>query len=484
MTPIIKSLYKLDDLLSRDGISRTLKGRTVETGRTILVTQYDPKWITPQIAQALIESAERVRNLVIPGVFTTIDYHYDGTSFFVVYDAPHHCSPLINLLKSAEKQSFSQLDQWCDQLLDSLHGLETHGVFHGNLSLTNIMAIHPSQSIGLIHTLTHATYLAAVRNQQDRFDSLAFWAPEQVMGEHGNRYADMYAIGVLMYVFYSNQWPYEFTQSLDRMRSVQFAPPRLFQPLNPNLPTGIQSAISRALSKDPADRFHSFVAFKHCINPPDDADNPPLVIQNPVIRVVPGDTIKPGFSWTPRHTRFALIGALALGLAIVLNAVYIDWVTGIPISTVPQLKGKTPDDALHALAQANLKGEIAGEKVDFSVPEGVVVESKPTGNREVKEGRTVFLYIAKHSGSFLVPDLIGMSVSTARGTAPDAQFTYRVVSYQTSTSVPSGNIIAQMPESGTKIKHRGVISLIVSKGSDHNIVPTPDAPSPTDDTPQ
>lgn len=477
MTAIIKSLYKLETPLSRDGISRTLKGHVIETGRTILVTQYDPKWITPQLAQHLIESAERIRNLDIPGVFTTIDCHYDGNSFFVMMDAPHQCAPMLSVLKQTNKHPFSQLSEWCNQIIEALYGLETHGLFHGNISLTNILVVQPSQTIGLIHPLTHAVYLASIRNQTDQFDSLPFWAPEQVSGNLGNRYADMYAVGVLMFVFYSNQWPYEFTQSRSRLQSVQFAPPRPFQPLNTPLAETVSQVIQHALSRSPEDRFSSFSHLKQMLIPPEPPEEPPLVIKDPVMTLIPPEPEKTGFSWTPRHTRIAVILGSLVVLAIIANFIYVSWVTGIPVSTVPQLKGKTPQEATMALAQVNLKAEIAGEKVDFSVPEGVVVESKPTANREVKEGRTVLLYIAKHAGEFLVPDLVGMTVSAARSTAPDAQFGYQVVGAQHSTTVPSGNIISQSPAAGSKAKYGGTITLIISKGMDVGIPPAEPTPS-------
>jgi serine/threonine-protein kinase len=89
--------------------------------------------------------------------------------------------------------------------------------------------------------------------------TFAFMAPEQFSGEFSPA-SDQYALAVMAYLLLTGRTPFEGDlASLLRAHMYDAPPPP--RSLNPNIPVAVESAILRALSKEPAARYPSVAAF-------------------------------------------------------------------------------------------------------------------------------------------------------------------------------------------------------------------------------
>jgi serine/threonine protein kinase len=91
--------------------------------------------------------------------------------------------------------------------------------------------------------------------------SRPFMAPEQIMGKSEVR-SDIWAIGVLMYMFYCEELPfYSDVEKLliDQILEKEPTPPRQ---LNPELPPALEAIILRCLEKDVEKRYASALNLK------------------------------------------------------------------------------------------------------------------------------------------------------------------------------------------------------------------------------
>ena len=86
----------------------------------------------------------------------------------------------------------------------------------------------------------------------------AYMAPEMFEGEAGNEASDIYALGVTLFRAFSCEYPYGNPDAVSPPRRVRPTP---LSALRPDLPAWLQAALSRAIAKDPAERFRDMAEF-------------------------------------------------------------------------------------------------------------------------------------------------------------------------------------------------------------------------------
>ncbi|MBC9712252.1 Stk1 family PASTA domain-containing Ser/Thr kinase [Streptomyces sp. TRM66268-LWL] len=103
------------------------------------------------------------------------------------------------------------------------------------------------------------------------------------------------------------------------------------------------------------------------------------------------------------------------------TAVAITVSKGEPVE-VPDVTGKTPDEARAELEEDGLKVEISQEQVHSEHDKGLVGEQSPGGGASLAEGDTVTLKISKGPEMVEVPDVVGMKVGEAKDELTAAGF--------------------------------------------------------------
>ena len=139
----------------------------------------------------------------------------------------------------------------------------------------------------------------------------------------------------------------------------------------------------------------------------------------------------------------------------------------VKTTTVPDLKGRTREEAEKLLEEAGLVG-VASEASN-DAEEGTVFEQSPAKGEEVEEGSTVTYTVSTGPGTVSIPNVVGDGENSALGALEDAGFSVSR-EYEYSSRVGAGVVISQsltgsaMP--GT------TITITISRG------PEPDTSTP------
>ena len=99
-----------------------------------------------------------------------------------------------------------------------------------------------------------------------------------------------------------------------------------------------------------------------------------------------------------------------------------------------------------------------------------VISSSPAYLTKVKSGDTVTLYVSTGDGKMHaeVPELVGKTIDEAKTIIAASIFELGTVKYEQSTSIPSGQVIAQSgPAVGKDAAEGDVIGLVVSSGDEY-----------------
>ncbi|RZT83284.1 serine/threonine-protein kinase [Pseudonocardia sediminis] len=143
--------------------------------------------------------------------------------------------------------------------------------------------------------------------------------------------------------------------------------------------------------------------------------------------------------------------------------------TGPANATVPQLSGKTVDEARPLLQQAGLQlGQQTEQETSDSSQIGKIISSTPGPGESVPGNGAVAVVIGKEQTTVAVPDVSGQSASQAQTTLRNAGFT----SVTTSTvdgGGSAGSVVGTNPSAGNRVSKSSTITLQISRGNQKQV---------------
>jgi len=141
--------------------------------------------------------------------------------------------------------------------------------------------------------------------------------------------------------------------------------------------------------------------------------------------------------------------------------------TGPPQTEVPDVVGQTRDEAVAALARADLDAKIV--EVYSEKDTGTVTAQNPKAGEKVKVGTRVQINVSRGVRPLTVPSVVGQPYEQAASALEGAGF--RVVRQNVESDQPAGTVVDQNPGSGASAPAGTTVTLSVSKGPVEEQVP-------------
>jgi serine/threonine-protein kinase len=160
--------------------------------------------------------------------------------------------------------------------------------------------------------------------------------------------------------------------------------------------------------------------------------------------------------------RYVLGQTPAAGTAVSPDvAIMLDVSAGQLRATVPRLIGMTRDDAVNALR--NLKLDV-GQVIERPGPEarGTVLATTPEAGLVVSQGTAVELVLSAGPTQLFMPDVTGRELYEVRATLEQLGLRIAETMYDSSSVLPAGLVISQVPAAGSPVTVTDLISLRVS----------------------
>ncbi len=131
---------------------------------------------------------------------------------------------------------------------------------------------------------------------------------------------------------------------------------------------------------------------------------------------------------------------------------------GVELVGVPDLGGKTQDDAVNALTVAGLKADVKQVSSD-TVPVGKVINSDPAANTQVPKGSTVIVNVSSGPAQVTVPDVTTKTQADATSILQAAGFS--VVVQKVVDPINNGKVKSQNPVGNTKANKGSSVTIVV-----------------------
>jgi serine/threonine-protein kinase len=277
--------YRIVRVLGRGAMGEVYEGLDPRLDRSVAIKvisaagDADPDLLASYSAR-FIREAQAVARLNHPHIVALYDFGEENGVAYMV----------MELVRGEELAAYFDMTQdfqldftledavrMTCELLDALGYAHRHGVIHRDVKPANIMLSHDLSVKLTDFGVAHMAALNAAVLDADGTDMVgtpSFMAPEQITGQAVGPQADIFAVGIVLYQFLTNERPFRGAGMFAVQQKILHehpVPPTL---LNPLLGPAFDRVVLRALAKRPEERYPSAEAFRDDLLRALDGDTP------------------------------------------------------------------------------------------------------------------------------------------------------------------------------------------------------------------
>ena len=505
--------YQLTVLLQEGPIFTAYAARDKVLGRDVIIRIVrQPFSSEEEFLQALDGVIKRAGSVTHPNVEKMFELQQAKDVNYIVSETSRG-SGLTERIRKLAPYSAAVSVSMVISILEGLEAIHNSGYIHGDAGAHNIVV----QADGVARLELAGLWEAYAVSQSGSVVMLPlsapYIAPEVAAGGPPSPPSDTYAVGVILFQLLTGRYPYQADTAVATAMKHASAPIPTVRSINPGLPVALDDLIQHALAKDPSQRYQNatrMLTELHKIESsvrfgktaPVAAPKPPE--PTPVAAPAPAPQIRPEKvkdkpkekpiekvvreEVSSRHTFveereprdvpvwLTVSATFVLAVLVSLVGFWYYFMSSAPKSlTVPDLRGKTQQQAQDALAALKLNMRVSIREASEKIPADSVIDLEPQPGQQVKEGGTVAVRVSSGSKLVTLPDFRGKSVENARDVLSKLNLELDRTEPIPDSRVPSGMVVRQSPDPKSKLERFTHISLWVSTGPPQDEEPSPDS---------
>jgi serine/threonine protein kinase len=248
--------YQLLERIGAGALGEVFRARDTVHGRTVLIKRVPAALAADE--ERLIQLRDTAMALAAvshPGVAVVYECgDDDGQTFLAQEFVPGQ--PLAAVIAGRPLNVVHAVDM-AIRMADALAALHAAGLTHGDIRPDNIV-VTPKGHVKLLDAgLAAFTGGGAARASAARGGAPAgatravarYLAPEEALGEHGDRRADLFGLGLVLHEMLTGRPAFDSGSADDTLVDVLRTSPRPPSAVNPKVPAQLDAIVAKALSK-------------------------------------------------------------------------------------------------------------------------------------------------------------------------------------------------------------------------------------------
>jgi serine/threonine protein kinase len=259
---VLSDRYELEELVGTGGMSSVFRAHDRLLDRKVALKVLHQQYTEDEeYVERFRREARAVASLSHPNIVTVIDRgEHEGRQFIVFeYIEGENLKRLIQRRGPAPVETALELAM---QIARGLAFAHQQGLVHRDVKPQNVLLNGDGQAkvtdFGIARSLDvqyGMTQTGTVLGTSD------YIAPEQAQGHRVDEHTDVYSLGVVLYEMLLNEVPFPGENFVAvAMRHINEEPPSI-RGKRPDVPVRVETAVHRAMAKDPEARFQSMAEF-------------------------------------------------------------------------------------------------------------------------------------------------------------------------------------------------------------------------------
>ena len=495
---LIDNRYQLTRLMATGGMATIYEALDTRLDRKVAVKIMHAHLAQDeQFVERFIREAKAAAALSHPNIVAVQDQGWNQSGipaiFLVMELIEGHT--LREYLNEQGRLNFADGIKFLLPVLSALAAAHKIGIVHRDLKPENILISREGRIKIADFGLAKGPTLGGAMSAESSviLGSVSYLSPEQVQRGVADSRSDVYSVGITAFEIFTGKKPYEGAEPIQiAYKHVNERVPKISS-LENKVPRELDELIYSATDPDPDKRprdagafYESLSGISHSLNPNEkqlslELDIPiePMrpkkqpkslrkkmreisqSLPNPVATETTAEVAKKKrASKRVRRNR-----KIAFGLAVLVGIVgwYVLIGPGSRI-VVPSTVGANQSEVKAALTPLGLTSLVVEKRFSEDIGEGRVIQSIPEAGGRVDQGATVKLILSKGPERFILPQVAGLTIETARALIGKLPVALQPDSEEFNTKIPKGYVIESDPPSGEKVKRSALVVLRVSKG--------------------
>jgi eukaryotic-like serine/threonine-protein kinase len=471
--------YLLQAVIGEGSFGRVYRGHDRRLARPVAVKVIKPWWSEdPEWVTRFEREAQLMARVSDPGIVQIYDVGQADEGLYYVAELVDGES-----LETALRRgplAISEAWEIAEQLCRALAHAHARRVVHGDIKPANVLM----SQLGSVKVGDFGVARLAEGSSAGAAATIAgtpkYMAPEQARGRGTTTASDVYSVGVVMYEMLAGRPPFSGTSVVDlALAHLQDPPP----PLPSDVPEPLVDVVSRALAKDPRDRYADGEEMCAAVGAARRAR--PAAPRSRHAPAAAGDRAEAGGARAtadaprggatrtrvaPRFSRRQNVNPAARRRSVALLAAVIALVGGLVAAAiviggvrhvrVPKLHGLSRNAAFRRAHRDHLT---AAFHARFSeARKGTVIGQSPSPGTRVRQGSTISVELSKGPPPVALPRLIGSSSSSAQAAVHKLRL-HATVTLVPAPGVTPGTVTGQDPTPSTKLFPGATVTLSVAE---------------------
>ncbi len=272
----IENTYRIEKLLGEGGMGAVYRAREISLDRPVAIKVMHPHIARqPGFAERFLQEARAIAKLDHPNIVRVLSFSRSPDLLYIAmrFVEGQNLRDWLHLGRQRNQQlAIPEALAIGEVLADALHYAHRRGVYHRDIKPGNIILepLDPGQVTpqGLPYAPV-ITDFGLAKLAEDGVQSItgqsvgtpAYMAPEQCLGQPVDNRTDIYSLGIVLYEMLTGQQPYAVSGLMEAIRAHTEEPPPSPRTLRPAITAEIETAVLKALAKEPGDRYQNGAEF-------------------------------------------------------------------------------------------------------------------------------------------------------------------------------------------------------------------------------